>query len=412
MSERRDQRSRILVVAPELPHPPFTGAHTRPLSVIRALARRFDVVVAGAAPAGADLSAIEEAGARVRRLEMSPYARSAVGSAVARARQLVTPVPLLSRSHFETMGRFVEDAVADIAPSVMHLVSMYSCWYRDERVPAVIDLLDVVSGLCEAAAAAHPARYGLARIQSKTSERVERRELARMAAVIAINREDAARVHRLGIEPAVVPLAVSVPSAAEIGGGPGGPGRASEVEGAAATRILFVGNFLHHPNRAAAAFLSEELAPRLKAGGTPFTLTIAGRSAHRAHAGSSGPSVEYLEDVPDLAPLYRAADIVVVPVAFGGGTKNKTLEAMAWGKPVIGTPQAFSGVEARDGEAFASTPLDAAVMAALVARLAADPSRRANLGAAGRDYVRRNHTQEIVDERVQELYRRVLESPR
>ena len=409
MSARRDQRSRILVVAPELPHPPFTGAHTRPLSVIRALARRFDVVVTGAAPADAELSAIEEAGARVRRLEMSPYARSAVGSTVARARQLVTPVPLLSRSHFETMGRLVRDAVDELSPDVMHLVSMYSCWYRDERVPAVIDLLDVVSGLCDAAAAAHPVRYGLAHVQRMTSERAERRELARMAAVIAINREDAARVRRLGIEPTVVPLAVSVPSAEEIGGG---PGPASEVKGAAATRILFVGNFLHHPNRAAAAFISEALAPRLRAGGTPFTLTIAGRAARRARVGSPEPGVEYMEDVPDLTPLYRAADIVLVPVAFGGGTKNKTLEAMAWGKPVIGTPQAFSGVEASNGEAFVSTPLDAAVMAAQVARLAANPARRARLGAAGRDYVLHNHTQEIVDERIQELYRRVLESPR
>ncbi len=81
------------------------------------------------------------------------------------------------------------------------------------------------------------------------------------------------------------------------------------------------------------------------------------------------------------------------------------------GKPVIGTPQAFSGVEASNGEAFVSTPLDAAVMAAQVARLAADPARRARLGAAGRDYVLHNHTQEIVDERIQELYRRVLDRP-
>ncbi len=410
MAKSTARRRRVLVVAPELPHAPLTGAHTRPLSVISALTQRYDVVVVGAAPSGADLSALRETGARVLARESAPYGRSTAGALLSRARKSLTPVPLLERGRFEETARAVREATDAVHPDVLHLVSMYSCWYRDERVPAVIDLLDVVSGLCEAAAEAHPARYALARIQKTTSERAERRELAHMAAVIAINREDAARVQRLGIEPAVVPLAVSVPSPEEIGGAPDGPGRASDAEGAAPMRILFVGNFLHHPNRAAAAFLRDDFAPALRGLGVGFDLTIAGRAASRVQDDATAPGIEYVEDVPDLAPLYRAADIVVVPVAFGGGTKNKTLEAMAWGKPVLGTPQAFSGIEARDGEAFVSAPLDGAAMAALIARLAADVRLRTRLGKAARDYVRTHHTQELVDELVWELYRKVLDS--
>ena len=228
-----------------------------------------------------------------------------------------------------------------------------------------------------------------------------------MAAVIAINGEDATRVRRLGVEPTIVPLAVHVPSAVEIGlpsARAPPPARSP-----AAVRMLFVGNFLHHPNRASAAFLRDELVPRLHGTGIGFTLTIAGRAATLlGRAGDS--SVRILADLPDLAPLYREADIVLVPIAFGGGTKNKTLEAMAWGKPVVGTAQAFTGVEARDGEAFISTPLDAGVMAAAVARLAADAGARASVGRAGCEYVRRNHTQDIVEERVWALYERVLAS--
>ena len=43
---------RILFVLPELPHPPFTGAHTRPLTLLRAAARHHEVAVVGAAAAG------------------------------------------------------------------------------------------------------------------------------------------------------------------------------------------------------------------------------------------------------------------------------------------------------------------------------------------------------------------------
>ena len=81
-------------------------------------------------------------------LETPPYDRSPAGALLAHARRLVSPVPLLTRSYFEAMGRLVKDAIDAGEPDVLHLVSMYSCWYRDERVPAVIDLLDVVSGLC------------------------------------------------------------------------------------------------------------------------------------------------------------------------------------------------------------------------------------------------------------------------
>ena len=104
--------------------------------------------------------------------------------------------------------------------------------------------------------------------------------------------------------------------------------------------------------------------------------------------------------MPDLAPLYRKADIVLAPIPFGGGTKNKTLEAMAWSRAVVGTPQAFTGISMRPGVAFLPVPLDAAIVAHAVARLAARPDLRGAMGAAGRAYVVANHTQDIVDERV------------
>ena len=179
----------------------------------------------------------DETGARVMSLETPPYDRSPAGALLAQARRLVSPVPLLTRSYFEAMGRLVKDAIDAGEPDVLHLVSMYSCWYRDERLPAVIDLLDVVSGLCLSAAAAHPARYALARLQARATERVERRELGRMAAVIAINGEDATRVRRLGVEPTIVPLAVHVPSAVEIGLPSAAPPSPAQVAGGRAHAV-------------------------------------------------------------------------------------------------------------------------------------------------------------------------------
>jgi polysaccharide biosynthesis protein PslH len=423
MNPTSAQRPRVLFVAPELPHPPFTGAHTRPLSIVRALAHAHEVTVVGAAPAGADLSALEEAGAQVVSLTMAPYARSATRAALSRGRQLLSPVPLISRGYSPVMGRLAEETAAQVGADVVHLVSMYSCWYRNARLPAVIDLLDVVSGLCESAAAAHRLRYAAARVQMRTSQRLEIRQLTRMTAVIAINGEDQARLARLGVQAAVVPLAMSIPRDDEIAGDERsrvaagvGASDAKQVE------LLFVGNFAHHPNRASAAFLESELVPELRRRGLRFSLTIAGRGANavagrrRAAGGAAGEAgadarradVAYLADVPDLGRLYRAADLVVEPIVFGGGTKNKTLEAMAWGKAVVGSGAAFSGVGARAGEAYVRVPLERGAMAAAVAGLVADRRRRAAIGQAAREYVLHHHSQAIVDEAVAELYGRVL----
>jgi polysaccharide biosynthesis protein PslH len=416
MNPTKAPRPKVLFVAPELPHAPLTGAHTRPLSIVRALAIGCEVTVVGAAPAGANLTALGATGARVISLDQAPYARSVPRALLARARRLASPVPLVSRGYSPVMGRLVLETVSEMQPDVLHLVSMYSCWYRDERLPAVVDLLDVVSGLCDSAAAAHPVRYALANLQQRTSESLERRELAKMSAVLAINVSDAARLGRLGVSATVVPLAVAVPTEAELTGSAGTAARAAapscedagRAGGPRPLSLLFVGSFLHHPNRASAAFLVRELAPELRRRRISFTLTIAGRDAAAVEARVRDGSVRYVSDPPDLAELYRGADVVLAPIVFGGGTKNKTLEAMAWSKPVLGSPSAFTGISARDGVAFVSAPLNGAAMADALARLSGDPLLRAALGGAAREYVCANHSQSVVDERVASVYARVL----
>ena len=120
-------------------------------------------------------------------------------------------------------------------------------------------------------------------------------------------------------------------------------------------------------------------------------------------------SLEVVSDPHDLAPLYRRADVVIVPLAFGGGTKNKTLEAMGWSRPIVGSPQAFTGLpDELRGVAYVQTPLDADAMAGALARLAADAALRERIGRAARTYVLAEHSQARVDAAIDEVYERVL----
>ena len=113
------------------------------------------------------------------------------------------------------------------------------------------------------------------------------------------------------------------------------------------------------------------------------------------------PRVFYIGQVVDVAPLYAAARIVILPIREGAGSPVKTIEAFAYGRPVIGTTQAFRGLEAESGEflirdepaAFGETVLEALrsealrVHAAAISHAAAQRHNNASTYHAAMDRV-------------------------
>ena len=387
---------RILFVLPELPHPPFTGAHTRPLTLMRAAAAEHEVAVVGAAPKDADLSLIRELCDDVR-LVHSTAAGPTGSRGLSAGRRLVSPVPLVSTGRLRSIAHLVDEAVADWKPDALVGETLYAAHYRVPDLPMIVDLPEVPSGLCESAAAARPFRYLAANLQAATSRRYER-HLLDDTLPVTINDGDRERLATLGVEAYTVPLAVDLPSEDEIWE------RSSTLRHDVAVRLLFIGSFVHPPNRDAAKWLVRRLAPELRTERVPFALVIAGLHAPAWLKKAGGAGVTVISDAPDLDPLYRSADIVLAPLPHGGGTKNKTLEAMAWGLPVIGTPQAFTGLPQLDGQAFVVDPLDPLRVANRIAVLRDDPELRLHLGLAARRYVDAAHGPALAAERAAALF--------
>ena len=55
--------------------------------------------------------------------------------------------------------------------------------------------------------------------------------------------------------------------------------------------------------------------------------------------------IEVLSNVPDLEPIFEAADLMVLPIFKGSGMKVKTCESLMYGKNIIGSPEAWSGYD-------------------------------------------------------------------
>jgi glycosyltransferase involved in cell wall biosynthesis len=116
-------------------------------------------------------------------------------------------------------------------------------------------------------------------------------------------------------------------------------------------RLLFVGTFGYFPNVDAALFLCREVLPALRRlTDREIRIDLVGSDSKTAMASLLRHFEVRLHDfVQDLAPLYTAADVVVVPLRAGGGTRIKILESFAHGVPVVTTRLGAEGIDAANG---------------------------------------------------------------
>jgi glycosyltransferase involved in cell wall biosynthesis len=115
--------------------------------------------------------------------------------------------------------------------------------------------------------------------------------------------------------------------------------------------------------------------------------------------------VGYQEDV---ARFYSAIDVLLLPSA-NEGTPVSVIEALAAGRPAVATDVGGVPDVVREGvDGFLADVGDVDVLASRLAELAADPERRAAMGASGRERVLSRYAVERLVDDVDELYRTLL----
>lgn len=139
--------------------------------------------------------------------------------------------------------------------------------------------------------------------------------------------------------------------------------------------IVFVGHLGYRPNIDAAERLARHILPRIRASLPTARLILAGRYPKPSvRALSELDGVQLIDGPADIASLLGGANLSIIPLSIGGGTRIKILEAMAWGVPVIATPLAAEGLDLLDGEEVLLAETDADLAAKAVA-LCRDPER-------------------------------------
>jgi glycosyltransferase involved in cell wall biosynthesis len=85
------------------------------------------------------------------------------------------------------------------------------------------------------------------------------------------------------------------------------------------------------------------------------------------------------------------ADVCVVPLHIARGLQNKVLEAMAMGRPVVCTSQAFEGIEATPGEHLLTAD-DAETFCQTILDLLTDNKKASQFGVRARKCIEANYS--------------------
>lgn len=113
---------------------------------------------------------------------------------------------------------------------------------------------------------------------------------------------------------------------------------ARSAPGSAGRRVIMVGNFGYSPNVDGARWFIDEVLPLVD----EIDFVIAGPGSHSLTPHGIG-------FVEDINALYASAQVVVVPLLSGSGSRIKAIEAFAAGVPVVGTTVGMSGLHIRPG---------------------------------------------------------------
>src|SRR5262249_34722231 len=110
-------------------------------------------------------------------------------------------------------------------------------------------------------------------------------------------------------------------------------------------QLLFTGSMNYWPNQEAVQYFTKDVLPLIRQAIPATTFHVVGTSPSDEVRRLACEHVVVHGAVPDMRPYFRDAELVVVPLLSGGGTRLKILEAAASGKAIVSTSLGAEGLE-------------------------------------------------------------------
>ncbi len=401
---------KLLILTPQFPWPTHQGTTLRNFNLIKGLARRhevhlFSILAPGDEP---DAGPVRELTASITTAPQPPR------STGDRLRDLATTAdPDMARRLWSPdNARLLAALAADLQPDILQIEGIEMAPYffalQETGVAygrAIYDAHNAETLLQQRAARAdarRPKRWPAATYSAIQTAKLRRHETALLQAVdgvAAVSEPDARYLQQLapqtpieivtnGVDLAYYQVDEAFPPVFDTPG----------------PHLVFTGKMDFRPNVDAALWFADEVLPLLQAAGVDAHFWVVGRNPHpRLDALAGRKNVIVTGEVPDVRPYIVQADVYVVPLLAGGGTRFKILEALALAKPVVSTRLGADGIPVQDGVhlSLADSPAD---FADRVQHLLTDREQAAAMGRRGRAFIQQNFSWDAIVPRLEQLY--------
>ncbi|MGJ3240572.1 MAG: glycosyltransferase family 4 protein [Anaerolineae bacterium] len=172
--------------------------------------------------------------------------------------------------------------------------------------------------------------------------------------------------------------------------------------------LLFVGNYDYPPNHDAGLLLAHDIFPQVRQQIPDAHLQLVGNAPPPDLQAYASDHITITGRVPRVQDYLASATVFVSPLRVGAGIKNKVLEAMAMGIPLVATPLSMEGIDAEDGRDVLVTPVEK--MAEAIVALLRDERQQRTLATHARAIIEKHYSWQGVAQQYQALYQQARSS--
>ena len=401
------RRPRLVFISPQFLFPNDAGGKIRTTNILRGLkGGHFEVILVGVATPDEQVRWASELAGICD--EFVPWAPQAQRAKWQRAGDLLNALPVNVVSDRSVAGRLAVQQV--LARPEIDLV-VFDFVHSAVLCPAVLPC----ASLCfthnveaeifarHAAQASDMPRRLMWQSQHRKMVQFERDALRRFDAVIAVSERDAAKFRA----DYAIADAAAIPTGVDLDFFAFAPPPA--ISATQLPTVVFTGSMNWDANIDGVRFFLDQVWPLVLAAVPEACFRVVGRSPPTSltQFAAKFPGVEFTGFVDDVRPHVQAAQVFVIPLLVGGGTRIKAFEAMAMGCPVVSTSIGIEGLDAEPDVHFLQRD-SAAAFANGVIELLRKADLRANLAEQARAFVEQHFGHRVASQVFEAICLRVV----
>jgi glycosyltransferase involved in cell wall biosynthesis len=311
-----------------------------------------------------------------------------------------TPPSVLNRYSSE-MQEWIDNVVQagkyDVITCEHSVNEIYVRPHFQQQLKTIVNIHSSVYGTCRNQLATGISENTLRdKISLPLLRRYEQSYCSKFSAIVVTTQEDKNQIQEFNpnSEITVIPNGVDLVSF---------PNRTADLGG---HRLIFIGAMDNLANIDAVCFFSKQVLPAIQKSYPDTTFEIVGsHPAPEVLALKQQPGITVTGRVPSMVEYLHKSTVCVVPMRTGFGIKNKTLEAMAAGVPIVASDRGLEGL-AVDGAGIPLRALRAnepAEYVIAISQLFDHPELRDKLSRNGRQLVETEFTWDIAGQHYEQV---------